>query len=152
VFVHSSEREFFTRTLAHRNVPQVRVDPTALPEAFSTNVPLARPGRCHGPLKELPETQIHSVLDAAAQLRLQRKAARLCRLIEAHGRDAALFQEIAGALGYKQNKLPFTVLAQRLPFTLLREKGEGSEAFLFGVAGFLEGPDLGAFGTTTRIY
>ena len=34
--------------------------------------------------------------------------------------DEALFQELAAALGYKQNKLPFTLLAQRLPLARRR--------------------------------
>ncbi|MFL6594451.1 MAG: DUF2851 family protein, partial [Chthoniobacterales bacterium] len=64
VFVQTSEPTFFTRTSSHRNVLQVRVDPAVLPDAFSSNVPLARPGRCHAPLKDLPEERVLSVLDA----------------------------------------------------------------------------------------
>lgn len=152
VFVHSAGREFFTRTKSHRNVPQVRVDPATLAESFSTNVPLARAGRCQAPLKDLPEERVRRVLDGAAQFRLQRKAARLRGVAESHGRDAALFQEIAGALGYKQNKLPFTLLAQRLPLKFLREQSTDIEAILFGVAGFLEAPDLGVYESTARSY
>ncbi|MEP6956988.1 MAG: DUF2851 family protein, partial [Chthoniobacterales bacterium] len=112
VFVHASEHTFFTRTRSHRNVLQVRVDPAALPDAFASNVPLARPGRCQAPLRGLPEERIVSILDAAARFRMQRKAARLRAMSEAHGDDEALYQELAAALGYKQNKLPFTLLAQ----------------------------------------
>jgi hypothetical protein len=152
VFVEKSDREFFTRTKSNRNVPQVCIDPTILPDAFSANIPLARPGRCQSPLKDLPDERVRSVLDAAAQFRLQQKAARICRKIDNHGRDEALFQEVAAALGYKENKLPFTLIAQRLPLKLLREKAEDSEAMLFGVAGFLEVPDLGVFKRSTREY
>src|SRR6202035_377185 len=67
VFVDKSEREFFTRTKSNRNVPQVRIDPEALPEAFSANIPLARPGRCQAPLKNLPEERVRRRLDSAAQ-------------------------------------------------------------------------------------
>ena len=63
-------------------------------------------------------------------------------MTECHGRDAALFQEIAAALGYKENKLPFTLLAQRVPLALLRQHPKEIEPMLFGVAGFLESPDL----------
>src|SRR5438045_6181979 len=52
VFVERSDREFFSRTQLNRNVPQVCINPTTLPEAFSANLPLARPGRCHAPLKD----------------------------------------------------------------------------------------------------
>ncbi len=152
VFVNSSEREFFTRTKSNRNVPQVRVDPAGLPDAFSANVPLARAGRCQAPLKNLPEERVRSVLDAAAQFRLQRKAERLHRIMENHGRNEALFQEVAAALGYKQNKLPFTLLAQRFPLELLREHSDDAEALLFGAAGFLEAPDLAVYESSTRGY
>src|SRR5439155_581771 len=76
VFVDKSDRQFFTRTKSNRNVPQVRIDPAILPEAFSANIPLARPGRCQAPLGNLPEDRVRSVLDAAAQFRLQNKPTR----------------------------------------------------------------------------
>jgi hypothetical protein len=152
VFVAKSDREFFTRTKSNRQIPQVQIDPTALPDAFSANLPLARPGRCQAPLKNLPEERVRSILDAAAKFRLQRKAARLRREIDNHGRDEALFQEIAAALGYKENKLPFTLLAQRLPLKFLREHSPDAEALLFGVAGFLQTPDLDIYSKSTRKY
>lgn len=152
VFVQQSERAFFTRTKSNRNVPQVRVDPANLPDKFSANVPLARPGRCQAPLKDLAQDQLETILAAASQFRLQRKAARIKSIVETHGRDAGLFQEIAAALGYKQNKLPFTLLAQRLPLSSLRKEMEDIEAMLFGVAGFLESPDLGVYPPHTRSY
>ena len=152
VFVEKGRREFFTRTRSNRNVPQVCIDLSALPTAFSTNIPLARPGRCQAPLKDLSEERVHGVLDAAAQFRLRQKAARIRSKIDTHGRDEALFQEIAAALGYKENKLPFTLLAQRVPLRLLRENMEDCEALLFGVAGFLETPDLDVYKKSTREY
>src|SRR3954453_18172338 len=152
VFVEQSERAFFTRTKSHRNVPQVRVDPAALPDKFSANVPLARPGRCQAPLQNLPADRLESILTAASQFRLQRKAARIKNIVETHGRDAALFQEIAAALGYKQNKLAFTLLAQRLPLSSLRPASADIEAMLFGVAGFLTSPDLAEYREGTRSY
>ena len=85
------------------------------------------------------------MLDAAAQFRLRQKANRIRNKIDLHGRDETLFQEIATALGYKENKLPFTLLTQRLPLRLLRENLEDSEALLFGIAGFLETPDLDVY-------
>jgi hypothetical protein len=152
VFVERSDREFFTRTPSNSNIPQVCIDPTTLREAFTANVPLARPGRCQAPLKDLPEESVSSVLDSAAQFRLRQKANRLRNKIVTHGRDEALFQEIAGALGYKENKLPFTLLAQRLSLRLLRENVRNCEALLFGVAGFLETPDLDVYKKSAREY
>lgn len=152
VFVEKSGREFFTRTRSNRNVPQICIDLAVLPTAFSANVPLARPGRCQAPLKDLPEERVRSVFDAAAQFRLRQKALRIRHKIDCHGRDEALFQEIAAALGYKENKLPFTLLAQRVPLRLLREKSGDGEALLFGTAGFLQTPDLDVYQTSTREY
>src|SRR5947208_6499281 len=152
VFVERSDRAFFTRTQSNRNVPQGCIDPTTSPETFNANVPLARPGRCQAPLKDLPEERVCSVLDAAAQFRLRQKANRICNKIDAHGRDETLFQEMAAALGYKENKLPFTLLAQRLPLRLLRENARDCEALLFGVAGFLETPDLDVYKKSARDY
>jgi hypothetical protein len=123
-----------------------------LPDSFSANVPLARPGRCQAPLKDLPEEQLCRILAAASQFRLQRKAVRIKTIVENHGRDEALFQEIAAALGYKENKLAFTLLAQRLPLGFLRKQSDDAEATLFGVAGFLEAPDLGIYPEETRGY
>lgn len=65
IFVNASERTFFSRTKSHQNVLQVRVDPAALPDAFSSNLPLARPGRCQAPLRNLAEDRLHSVIDGA---------------------------------------------------------------------------------------
>src|ERR1051325_5983178 len=74
VFVEQSDRAFFTRTKSNRNVPQVRVDPAALPDKFSAVVPLARPGRCQAPLKDLPQDRLESILTAPSQFRLHREA------------------------------------------------------------------------------
>ena len=83
---------------------------------------------------------------------MQRKAGRIRAKIDNHGPDEALFQEIAAALGYKENKLPFTLIAQRLPLKSLRENLSDAEALLFGVAGFLEAPDLAVYKKPTRNY
>ena len=152
VFVDKSDREFFARTKSNRNVPQIRIDPATLPEAFSANIPLARPGRCQAPLGNLLEDRVLSVLDAAAQFRLQKKAARIRAKIDNHGRDEALFQELAGTLGYKENKLPFTLIAQRLSLKSLREKMADAEAIFFGLAGFLESPDLAIYKKSAKNY
>ena len=152
VFVEKSASDFFTRTKLNREVRQLRVDPNTLSPTTSPIIPLARPGRCQAPLKNLPEDQVNRILHAAAEFRLQQKAARIRRMIESHGRDEALFQEIATALGYKQNKLPFILLAQRLPLKLLRENMDNCEALLFGLAGFLQATDLDVYKKSTRDY
>jgi hypothetical protein len=152
VFVESGGKDFFTRTTTNRQVPQVRVDPVTLPPGFSSNLPLARPGRCHAPFRKLPEEKVGNILDAAAEFRLQQKSLRLQRLSELHGAEEALFQELAAALGYKENKLPFLLLAQRLPLAALRARPDEIEPILFGLGSFLASPDLRAFDPGTREY
>jgi hypothetical protein len=152
VFVDKSERQFFTRTASNRNVTQIQIDPSKLPQAFSANVPLARPGRCQAPLKGLPEDRVHSILRGASEFRLRKKAGLIRTKIEIHGRDEALYQELAAALGYKENKLAFTLLAQRLSLGNLRANPSDTEALLFGYAGFLDSPDLGPYKGAVRSY
>ena len=55
--------------------------------------------RCCAPLSELPEEKVRAILLGAAQFRLQRKAAHLARVAEAHGADEALYQALAGTAG-----------------------------------------------------
>jgi len=141
--------EFFTRTAQHRLVPQLLLDLTRLSGDLTPTLPEARLGRCSGPLRELPDDKVREVLLGAAQYRLRRKAGALARLAELHGPDEALYQALAATLGYKNNKLPFTLLAQRLPLRLLRKMEVG--ALLFGVSGFLP-HDLAAFDPSTRGY
>src|SRR5437762_2002827 len=152
VFVERSGREFFTRTTSNRNVPQVCIDPATLQEALTANVPLARPGRCQAPLKDLPEERVRTLLEAAAQFRLRQKANRIRNKVDTHGRDETLFQEIASALGYKENNLPFTLLAQRFPLRFLRENLRNCEALLFGGAGFLDTSDLDVYKKSASEY
>jgi hypothetical protein len=151
VFVEQSRAKFFTRTKSHRLVPQMRIDPDALNNS-GTEIALAHAGRCVAPLRNLETARVISVLEAAAQFRLQRKAERLRQRMEAHGRDEALYQAMADALGYKQNRLPFAILAQRLPIKFLWQNRQDAEALLFGVSGFLDAPALNEMRKSTRTY
>jgi hypothetical protein len=151
VFFGQGEAESFTRTTAHRLVPQVRLS-LAMIDDPPTPQPEAKPGRCVGPLRDLPEAKVRDVLRDAALYRMRRKGAALLRVEEIHGADEMLFQALAGTLGYKSNKLPFTLLAQRLPLKLLRAAKDDAPALLFGVAGFLNQSDLAPFDSPTRAY
>ena len=153
VFVVRGDSAFFTRTARNRNVPQLQLDLRALLKSDPPNPqPLAKPGRCVAPLRELSTEKTIEVLDAAAQFRLQKKAARIARLRELHGSDEALFQALAETLGYKSNKLPFALLAQRLPIRFLLQRTSEIDALLFGVSGFLPSIDLAKFDPQTRGY
>ena len=152
VFTKASGPEFFTRTVQHRNVPQVLLDTAMLRHDPPNPLPEAKLGRCAGPLAALPEERVRAILTGAADYRLKRKSAMLARLSEAHGADEALYQALATALGYKSNKLPFLLVAQRLPVKQLARAKEEIEALVFGVSGFLPDRDLTDFDSPTRAY
>jgi hypothetical protein len=152
VCIEKPEREFFTRTAQHRNVPQIFLDSASLTGEPPNPQPPAKLGRCSGPLRHMPPEKLRAVLTAAAQFRLRKKSARLARTGELHGSDEALFQAIAAALGYKNNKLPFTLIAQRLPLKFLLQAGDDVDALLFGVGGFLGASDFTQFDLDTRLY
>lgn len=135
------EARFFTRTVAHREVPQVLVTVAMLNKDARPNRSLAaaRIGRCSTPLREMEESRVQSMLESAAQYRLELKSARLHRSVAAQGRGQAIFQALAQALGYRNNQQPFLILAQRLLLPRLLKMNPGQrEALLFGVSGFLE--------------
>jgi uncharacterized protein YmfQ (DUF2313 family) len=141
LFFQSGGARAFSRTLSNRAVPQVQLDMAALAGPPPNPAPLAVPGRCVAPLRDLDLATVRGVLEGAAQFRLGRKAARLARLREAHGEDEALYQALAETMGYKSNKLPFALLSQRAPVRVLRRTGK-IDALLFGVAGFLKPEDF----------
>ncbi len=150
LFFESPRDEMFTRTSDHRMVPQVQLDTTALRTTQPPVPPLARPGLCCAPLRQWAPEDINTLLHTSAQFRLTQKASALRRLEKLHGRSEMLYQSTAIALGYKENKLPFQLLAQRLPLSRLRSAGADAESLLFGVAGLLNNPDLGTYSGATR--
>jgi hypothetical protein len=59
--------------------------------------------------------------------------------VDAQGRDQALYQSLAGTLGYKHNQGSFQLIAQRLPLKVLLALSDVErEALLMGVAGFID--------------
>lgn len=153
LFVQPPQAAFFTRTVGNRFVPQVRLDLSMLQGAPPPLVqPLAHTGRCAAPLAELTDAQLETLLHGAARHRLLRKAARLRRTARIRGRHQAVFEALATALGYRENKLGFTLLAQRFPLKFLQQQGVSAEALLFGAAGFLGQSDLSVFPDDTRSY
>lgn len=132
--------QFFTRTADHREIVQVQLRADMLPSGAKPHHQAeARLGRCAVPLAEMPEANVVSLLESAAQYRLQRKAEKLQGIIRIHGREQAVYQALANALGYRNNQRPLTVLAQRFPLReLLKKDALHREALLFGCAGFLD--------------
>ena len=129
----------FTRTADNRSVPRVLLDPARCERDSGGRSAPAHPGRCVQSLASLPEARLQGILEDAARWRLERKGRRLRRVAGIHGLDQAIYQGMAEALGYSRNKLPMSVLAQRLPLRYLQKRPADAEALLYGVAGFLDG-------------
>lgn len=144
----------YTRTAGHREVVQVRLSGEMLSaSAKPRRIAEARLGRCATPLADMPEAAASSFIEAAAQYRLRCKGEKLSALIRIHGREQAVYQSLAKALGYRGNELPFTVLAQRLPLRgLQKQEAAVREAVIFGVSGFLESVRYEDTEPATRAY
>ncbi len=139
VVIQKSRHDHFSRNLHHRKVPQICLQDHASFTSEWNAAALARPGRCSAPLRELDSEHLSSLLEVAARRRLEQKGTALQKMISSRGADAALYEAVAITLGYKNNKLPFQLLAQRVTCRLAAKPG--GEALLFGLAGFLERPE-----------
>ena len=152
LFLTQSGGAFFTRTAENREVPQVHLDMTACDPGSDERSAPARPGRCVQSLTTLPGERVLQIMEDAARFRLERKGRRWHRIAGIHGMDQAIFQGIAEALGYSRNKLPMSVLAQRLPLRFLQKRPGEAEALLYGVAGFLGGREADHGDDATRTW
>jgi hypothetical protein len=156
VFVREAARERgaavpATCTAQGREIPQIWLDATRF-EFPPSDPPPCSTSPCREQLAQLPAVRIVHLLEAAAQYRLCRKATRLNRIAAEFGPDEALYQGIAEALGYRNNKLPFTLLAQRFPLAMVRSHRTEIEPFLFAGSGFLNATDFHPLPNDTRSY
>lgn len=142
VFLSAPEtQKHFTRTASNLDVPQVHLTAAMLAEgaAPKSREAAARIGRCATPLRGMDSARVYSMLESAAQFRLQAKSRRIHRMIAAVGREQGVYQALAQTLGYLHNQRPFAILCQRLPLTrVLKDSPAQREALFFGVSGFLE--------------
>lgn len=154
LYISAPDARVFTRTAKHREVLQVQLTPAMLrSHARPYRMAEARLGRCSVPLRDMPESRGLAMLEAAAQYRLQRKGEKLHALVRIHGREQAIYQSLANALGYRHNQRAFTILAQRLPLRMmLKQDATQREALLFGVSGFLEVVRYEETEPVTRLY
>ena len=156
VFARETSRERGARvpatcTALGREVPQLWLDVSRF--EFTPVAPLpCTTTACRGTFEAMPTARVLEIIEAAAQYRLCRKAARLAKLAEQFGPEEALYQGTAEALGYRNNKLPFTLLAQRFPLALLRSRSQEIEPLLFAGSGFLNATDLSPMSGDTRSY
>lgn len=124
LFVRRGQRRFFTSTAENKAVTQVCL-------------PLRKKSKLSAGGKDriLDESRAGRLIEAAASFRLRRKCEILQRATHLRGPDEALFEAIAAAMGFKNNKIPFLLVAQRSSLT--RAKVSDGEALLFGLSGFL---------------
>lgn len=112
------------------------IDLAAYPYAARADMP-----PCSAILKTYPPDQRITVLRAAGEERLRRKADRMATLIQEKGAEQAVYEELMAALGYKHNKAGFRQVAIALPADELRRlsehKAHAAYALLMGVSGLL---------------
>ncbi|CAN5474836.1 hypothetical protein BH09VER1_BH09VER1_26820 [soil metagenome] len=140
IFFRRKLRRFFTRTHENKAVPQVVLG--------ASSKPITRQ-RAATPII-IEELDARRLIEAAARFRLGRKHQLFQRAVRLRGRDDALFQGIAMGLGYKNNKIPFLLVAQRSG--LARSRTKEGEALLFGLAGFLQAHDFDRGDNEARTY
>jgi len=140
LFFQKGRPRFFTRTAENRAVTQVCLGGAAARRPSG----VARPG---GPLDA---GRAGRLIEAAARFRLKRKQEGLARAARLRGRDEALFEGVATGLGYKNNKIPFLLAAQRAG--LARARAKDGESLLFGLGGFLEAEYFDRGGAEARVY
>ncbi len=142
VFSRQPSSRFFTRTRENRLVHQVIL-------SGSQNT-ISRHSRTDPLHLCQSQDQAMTLLQAAARYRLHRKSLALSRAAEACGDHLAWYRALAVTLGYKRNKLPFLLLAERCgPGLAASQHGE---ALLFGLAGFLDGPEPSLVPDAVRDY
>ncbi len=155
-------KTFFPATENFRHVPQVILKEQLLapweqvrgyisPLIDSRPLPAAQPGRCQRWLATQPTGTALNLLRAAGAFRLNQKAERLGWRIDAVGEKQTLWEALAEGLGYSANKIPFRLLAQRLPYAMmLKLTREQRLARIFGLSGLLPATSLEAFDPEVR--
>lgn len=144
VFLNRGRSTHFSRTASHRAIPQVCLADQPSGNAWHPIKPATPP--------EIPANvrDRFRLLEEAAGQRLRRKAEAFRRRVAVHGAGETLYQALAAALGYKNNAVPFTILAQRV--SLRQARSEAGEALLYGVGGFLDGGRFAIYSEETRRY
>ncbi len=121
------------------------IDPEAYPYSDSLHT-----GLCAPALRKVTAETRDALLNAAGDERLTQKAQKFARWAATSSFDQALYEGIMEALGYKANKLPFRLLAQRLPLANLPPYPLAREAALLGLAGFLPKKSARLWDTASR--
>ncbi len=109
---------------------------------------------CAALFRGMTPEELAGFLDSAGERRMQLKAARMLATAEERDREQMLYEEILSALGYKHNRMPFRLLARRVPVQTLRQYAKGDTlrayALLAGVSGLLPDRPNAAWDEETR--
>ena len=97
---------------------------------------------CEAHIREVPKIYKRQLMDQLIVERLQKKSNRIKQILELNKNDweATLYQLLAKYFGFKVNAVPFELLANALPYKIIRRYQRNRtqvEALLFGQAGFL---------------
>jgi hypothetical protein len=124
--------------LALKNFLDAPISELALALENESGLPESLRGQCSAPLRELSAPQLTELLQAAAKVRFQNKAAAILARAKNAGWEQALWENLFRALGYKHNAWPMQNLAEAKPQWA---RGTGSafeiQARLLGVSGLL---------------
>lgn len=126
-----------------REIPQAEAKlPEGFHMAYNTLQSKLKGIRCHGYMSILPHLQREDWMESLAMERLQAKAQRIIDYYKASNGhwEQALFIALARGLGFGLNGLPFEILAQNTPLSLIYHHADQLmqvEAILFGQAGML---------------
>ena len=148
VWENRGAKSFFPATASFRRVPQVvlgsqLIAPWSELQPLCASLlhhplPASTPGRCSPILAELPPERLVEILRAAGLFRLRQKAQRWFWRRRLTSPEQALYEALAEALGFHANQVPMRLVAQRLPWKMLRRlEHEARLAHLFGLSGFL---------------
>jgi len=125
------------------------IDLTAYPYGQQSDRP-----PCGLALRQTPVDAWETILEAAGEERLRRKAERLAAVMREKNPAQTFYEETLCGLGYKHNRGPFRALAERLPVdTLARLAGPrvgDAYALLSGVAGLIPAKAAPAWDDETR--
>jgi hypothetical protein len=106
---------------AHLTRPLRRIMGQIETEDFPYNTK-AGLGRCAELLATLSKGQVRTLLNIAGEWRILEKSARYAEWLKEASFDVVLYKGLMEALGYPNNKEAFAVLAERIPFEVLREE------------------------------
>lgn len=97
-------------------------------------------GQCCAPLRQIPQLQLESLLESAARVRLDARAAQMRARARQVGWEQVLLEAMFRGLGYKNNAWPMQRLAELAPSIISESEAPDPlrmQALLLGISGLL---------------